>query len=772
MAHPNHSLSATAGQILASGRSLVVQAPTGAGKTHLAFEEIERTVRNGYRAVYLCPLRALARETSERAACSGRFGGVGLYTGGLEDQEVLPFRDARLLVMTPERLDACTRAWRAHWHWIPEVDLVVIDELHLLGDSKRGARLDGAVTRLRRLNPFVRVLGLSATLGNREELAKLFDAEGIEFTERPVPLEWRVVRFRDPAEKPSLTADEVSRCASQGGRSLVFVQSRRRAETVAKTLAEAGLRVAHHHGGLTARQREQVELACREGALDAVVATATLEMGLNLPVRQVVLHDIQRFDGRSMVPLDVSSVWQRAGRAGRPGLDDRGEAVLLASHRDRDVERYLDGRFEPVRSPLHRDTALAEQIVAEVASGMARTPLQISRAIARSVGGRQAKPPVDRVLAEMLGAEMVVNSEPDEQGRRKLKATKLGKVAARHMLSPKTVQTMRTVLRRDDSPLSEVLFQLACCEECEPHLFVDYEELPSLQPLLVKLGQSLGVTPCQAMGRLSTTGRRLVSSAKATALLLDWARTGDMARACERHGCYEFEVERLRESMVRLLQALGDLAGALDDYAKDCWKSRLAALTAMVQGGIDARCATLTLVGGIGPKTAAKLAAHGIADVEDLALAEPEEVATAVWGSEQRARKWIEAAGELVKTHGAFAFDEQDSRPEVQPRVAERRTVDPYRLRRAMALRVAAETSHRWAVTGGSERRTVSRVQGNLICDCPDHAKGNDCKHILAVRMRLRDRELREQAASLGSEAAGWSAQALWMDRDSGEGER
>ena len=121
--------------------------------------------------------------------------------------------------MTPERLDACTRAWRAHWEWIPKVELIVIDEVHLIGEHNRGSRLEGAIGRFRRLNPFCRFLCLSATLGNREELADWLDGIEYESDWRPVPLTWRIARYRKADDKPSLLAHEVANTKKSGGKS-------------------------------------------------------------------------------------------------------------------------------------------------------------------------------------------------------------------------------------------------------------------------------------------------------------------------------------------------------------------------------------------------------------------------------------------------------------------------------------------------------------------------------------------------------------------------
>ena len=230
--------------------------------------------------------------------------------------------------------------WRSHWSWIPEVDLLVVDEIHLLGEPNRGARLEGAVSRFMRLNPFARIAGLSATVGNPEEIAEWLRGVCFVSDDRPVPLEWRIVRYRRAGDKPDKLAAEVSRNVRNGGASLVFVQSRRRAEELSRYLQGTGLRAEHHHAGLGPEKRDIVESSFRRKQVEVLVATATLEMGLNLPVRQVVLYDLQGFNGRQFSPLTTNTVWQRAGRAGRRGLDENGEAVLLAPAWDRAADNY------------------------------------------------------------------------------------------------------------------------------------------------------------------------------------------------------------------------------------------------------------------------------------------------------------------------------------------------------------------------------------------------------------------------------------------------
>jgi helicase len=749
--------------LLTTGFSCVLQMPTGSGKTWLAEQAIAEVLSGGSRAVYLTPLRALATELLER--WQPRFGQVqvGAFTGDHTGKAYpVPFRDARLLIMTPERLDLCTRSWRSHWEWLPEVDLVVADEFHLLGDANRGGRMEGALSRVQRLNPFVRVLGLSATLGNLGELADWLDGLEYRSTWRPIPLEWRVLRYRRATDKPALLADEVARTVRSGGRSLVFVQSRRRAEEVSRYLSGTGLASAHHHAGLAHGDRRSVEEAFRSGTSNVLVATATLEMGLNLPVRQVVLYDLQGFDGGLFRPLSTTSVWQRAGRAGRPGLDDAGEVVLLAAAWDRDADRYQLGDFEPVRSALNDPRVLAEQIVVEVASGLCRTESQVRAALDQSLAARQGRlPPVTRYVHEMREAGMLVEcrDEATPSSAPKLKATRLGHIATRHLLTPGTVLLLQRVTATG-RPVTffDLLVLAASTEDCEPLLPVDYEDLETMASRLAEQRSFLLANQAEPLPDvLSVKGRRLLTSLKIALVLRDWTERGDAVAVADEHDCYPFEVLRLREAAVRLLTAMASVVGGGNEGTEPVHadtediaiREKVGALKDMVEKGLNERAITLTRIEGIGPTLAHRLLSAGIEDVEDLALADPHDLSEIRGISARRARLWIDAAGVHAKSGGAYRYREHGPFVRVSPPDWPA-DIDPYRLRRALDLELARSTPQRYEVTGGLEPHIVCIEGENLSCDCVDATRGHTCKHVLAVRMGRGDYQVRALAAKLG----------------------
>lgn len=747
----------------------VLQMPTGSGKTWLAEQAILRTVTSGGRAIYVTPLRALASEVAARWSVSFPGISVGVFTGDFGPRGKpfpVPFEKARVLVMTPERLDACTRAWRSHWLWIPEVELLVVDEIHLLGELQRGARLEGALGRFRRLNPFARVVGLSATLGNGGEIADWLEGVSYRSHHRPIPLEWRIVRFRKASDKPALVAREVQRNVEQQGKSLVFVQSRRRAEELGRFLESQGLRARHHHAGLDHDARKEIEGTFRAGDVDVLVATSTLEMGLNLPVRQVVLYDLQTFDGQDFTPLSTNSVWQRTGRAGRPGLDDHGEAVLLAPTWDKTAESYREGRFEPIRSRLSHPAALAEQIVAEVASGSSVTRTQLGRALRQTLAGQQGLlKDNDASISTMCEAGLLLEWRDPEKtdARLVLKATRAGRIVVRHMLMPQTILGFQKAFRSQaELTFLDLLLITAASADCEPALTVDFEELDALAASLADEPSNLiGLGWTVLCDTLSVTPRRLLSCLKMALILRRWTRKGDVAHVAEESDCYPFEITRLKESAGRLLQAIFELqtvtkeVEAIEKELPDEVElpERILALERMVLFGLDESAVTLCFVKGIGGTFARRLAGHGISDIEELAAAIPEDLSDIKGLSKKRAAQWIDEATALVKKRHGWSLRDTGSKVAFTPRQWPH-GIDPYRLRRSLDLTVERVTRDHFRVRGGLEPHEVNRQADSWTCDCVDRQRGNLCKHILAVQCHRRDETVTRLAKSLQSDAS------------------
>lgn len=756
--------------ILYSGFNCVLQMPTGSGKTWLAEQAIRDCLEKRKKAIYISPLRTLATELFRKWSEEFPEHRVGVFTGefGIPGKPYpVAYTEADMLIMTPERLDACTRHWRSYWSWIPEVDVVIVDEAHLLGDQNRGARLEGTISRFQRLNPFVRIICLSATLGNRQELSEWLFGVEYESRWRPIPLEWRYAYFRKASEKPNILLEEVQANVVGRGKSLVFVQSRRRAEELARFLQQHGVNADYHHAGLGFDKRQVVEQSFRHESLQVLVATATMEMGVNLPVRQVILYDTQFFDGEGFKHLPVNNVWQRVGRAGRPGFDETGYAVILAPTWKKNGLNYERGVFEPIQSGLADPRFLAEQIVVEVSAGLARSQQQLNRVFEASLASFQKRlPNVAKLVHEMCEAEMLAVTQDEKPGEHSLRPTKLGRIVSRHLLAPATVIMFKRALSSyQQLSFLDILLIVLSSPDCEPVIPVDFEELSLLEQHLGRERSFLlrkGASSTASL--IGVSNRRFLSSIKMSLMLRWLTRSVDLNEAAEEFGCYPFEIRSIKEVADRLLLAFSATAKVIQepeaeesDFMEEDMTPRLSdyagALQKMILSGLDEEAVSLTIIKGLGPKIAHRLVAAGITDIETLAMSDVEEHSRITGVSKKRFSAWIEEAEGLCKSHSAFYFEELGQPIDINftewPE-----EIDPYRLRRAFELSVEHVEANWFRVTGGLDPHQVTAENASYQCDCPDFAKGNTCKHILAVRLKIKDRVIVQLARKIEKNAA------------------
>ena len=405
---------------IADGQHTLLLAPTGSGKTLAAFlwaidrlahrPPPDRELRT--RVLYISPLRALAVDVEKnlRAPLAGirhaaERGGpalehlptVGVRTGDTDPRERRRLlRDPPdILITTPESLYLMLTSFARET--LRGVETVIVDEIHALAATKRGAHLMLSLERLGAIahEPFQRV-GLSATQRPLDEIARFlggFDAAG---SPRPVsvidagvrkPLDLEViVPVEDMAaigaaaevagDPPAAGADRLSIWPSihpvlldliRGHRStIVFVNNRRSAERLASRLnelAEDDL-VRAHHGSLAREQRIEVEDALKRGHLRAIVATSSLELGIDMGAVDLVVQ--------VEAPDSVASGLQRIGRAGHqvgaPSVGKlipkyRGDLLQTAVV----AERMLAADIEATRYPRNPLDVLAQQLVAMTA---------------------------------------------------------------------------------------------------------------------------------------------------------------------------------------------------------------------------------------------------------------------------------------------------------------------------------------------------------------------------------------------------------------------
>ena len=406
-----HPPQAEAIPITLEGRNLVAAIPTASGKSLIGYVAALKTlVEHRGRVLYIVPLKALASEKRDDFLRFSDLGiNVHMSTGDL-DSEDRGIEKADIIIATSEKADSMIRHGS---RWIDEVKLVIADEIHMIHDPGRGPTLEVALTKMMRRRSDLQVIALSATISNADDLADWLHAALVRSDWRPVPLmegaylPGRIV-FGDRTEKAVPPMEDavsslVMQAVSDGGQCLVFVNSRRSTEAEAVRLSEhlkavaarelpraeeallegdsestaTGRKLAScvrngtafHNAGLTYRQRKYVEDSFRAGTIKCIVATPTLAAGINLPARRVVVRDTYRYENGANVPISVMEVKQMCGRAGRPGYDPYGEAVLVAKN-DRDFEHRLT-------SKLFQEKVLRSHILGIIATGDAESDEEI-----------------------------------------------------------------------------------------------------------------------------------------------------------------------------------------------------------------------------------------------------------------------------------------------------------------------------------------------------------------------------------------------------------
>jgi len=167
-------------------KSILVCTPTASGKTLIAELAAAHTILNRHaKAVYIAPLVALASEKYREF--NRKFKGLwktALSVGDLDSSDN-HLADSDFIVCTSEKLDSLVRHGA---HWLAQIQLLIVDEIHLLNDPGRGPTLEVLITLIRHIIPNAQILGLSATIGNPEELAAWLDASLVQDDWRPVPL--------------------------------------------------------------------------------------------------------------------------------------------------------------------------------------------------------------------------------------------------------------------------------------------------------------------------------------------------------------------------------------------------------------------------------------------------------------------------------------------------------------------------------------------------------------------------------------------------------
>ncbi|KAL3084609.1 hypothetical protein niasHT_035608 [Heterodera trifolii] len=418
--------------LYATDENALIGAPTSSGKTLCAELAIFRLFnqRPGKKCVYIAPLKALVRERvlDWEDKFHRRLGYQIVEVSGDNTPEPHELNKASILITTPEKWDGITRCADTR-HYVKQVELLVIDEIHLLG-VERGAVLEAIITRIKSMARRrelaklpVRVVGLSTALANAGDVAEWIGVRdhglfNFRPSVRPVPVQVHIQGFPGQHYCPRMAlmnkpAYQYIKQFSGTKPALIFVASRRQTRLTAmallgllqregeqshqqwlgmnqteleRTLASVrddNLRltltygVGIHHAGLHVAERALVERLFVERKIQVLVATATLAWGINVPAHLVIVKGTEYYDGKTHKYIDfpVTDVLQMIGRAGRPQYDTSAVAVVFVQDTKKNFyKRFL---YEPFPLESNLLPVLANHVNAEICSGLITNRQQV-----------------------------------------------------------------------------------------------------------------------------------------------------------------------------------------------------------------------------------------------------------------------------------------------------------------------------------------------------------------------------------------------------------
>ncbi|MFP3216262.1 MAG: DEAD/DEAH box helicase [Vulcanisaeta sp.] len=699
------------------GKNILMCTTTATGKTLMAeLAMINAVLTRGVKAVMAVPLRALAYEKARDLRIYEKLGVRVAVTTGEYDKEDAWLTNYDIVVTTYEKLDSLLRH-RADW--LRQVGVLVIDEVHYINDDKRGPIIESIIAKVRALGLNTQIIALSATVGNAEDIAKYLEAEVVESRWRPVPLREGVyydgVVYYSDGDRAvikdlgnpvlSLVIDTLL----NGGQALVFTNSRpntvKLAQQIAQYICNYGVKVieprelsrvssavlevsqsrllgeelakvvkcgvAFHHAGLDMDVRSIIENSFRDRLLKVVVATTTLAAGVNLPARRVIIHEYRRYEpGVGMEELPVMEYKQMAGRAGRPGLDPYGEAILIARGEDEVdylMRNYINAEVEEVRSKFLTDRNLSTHLLSAIASGYASDMEGVFRFVSSTLGYLQGGFDKNVILRDLLRRRIedvinfLVESGFLERVDDRVAATALGSLLNNMYLDPYTANIYIRGLRAREETSDLGYTHLIVQSPEVPRLRVRRGELDDYLELVLDNWDYLLIKPPLTKDEIENGEYEegeiedYLSTIKTSVMLLEWA---DEVSEDELYRKYDVGPGDLRvysDLMNWLASAVARLASTLGMKKH---AERLEVLRWRLTYGVREELIELVVnLEGVGRARARALYNAGFRSIADIANADPRAISSIRGFGDKLARSIIEQARKLINEGRVIRYE-------------------------------------------------------------------------------------------------------------------
>ncbi len=633
---------------LFSSKNMVIAIPTASGKTLIAELAMVYEIIRGGKCLYTVPLKALASEKYREFMKWNEIGiQVTISTGDYESKDEW-LGDADIIITTSEKADSLLRNQA---EWIGKISLLVIDEVHLLDSARRGAVIEILVAKLRKLNPSLRIIALSATIPNADEIAEWLDAELVSSSWRPVPLyestfyPGKILRLNgsrvEEIDCGRSIQEIVEYTLENGGQVLIFESTRRNAESMAEKLTSvvkeycddngeiaeeilfendgemsqklarcAANGTAFHHAGLLSNQREIVEREFRKRRIKVVCATPTLAAGVNLPARRVIIRGMRRYEsGMGNVLIGVGEYKQMAGRAGRPGLDDFGESIIFCKSKTEAlnfIDRYILGEPERITSKLGAENHLRFHTLSVISEEIANTMNEIEEFFSSTFFAYQneftLRWEIQRIVIQLSNWGFVNGDEV-------YAATEIGKMVSKLYIDPLSGFIFKETANRYSQLSDMAVLHLLCRTPDMEHLYLRKSDT-WIEEEAEHFRDELTYFPSHYSSEYDWFLREF----KTALMLYDWINERDEDVICSKYSIAPGDLRRIVETAEWLMHALTRI---LEFYgnplAAQCGK-----LEERIRFGIRDELVELVRLRWVGRKRARKLYNAGIKTVEDL----------------------------------------------------------------------------------------------------------------------------------------------------------
>ncbi len=574
----------------------IICIPTASGKTVLGVLPALKTILNKGKAVYAAPLLSIQNEKVQEFKAFEKHGiTVGKHPSS-----------ADLSVMVFESFDALTRF---SWDTLRDVDTLIIDEFHMIGEYTRGPTLEAAITRAKIINPSMRIIALSATLRNIEEIEGWLEGKCVEHDYRPVPLNKEVLdgEMFNTKNKNDVIVKIVEKAMQDDSQALSFVSTRRFTESLATyvakkinkklsksqkqnfkevsdkllevpknkgslptttcvKLAEAAEKgVAFHHAGLFNEQKEIIEEEFRKGNILMISATPSLMYGVNLPSKSVAIRDTTRWTSNGPQPIPVFDYEQMSGRAGRPQYDDVGYSYLIAKTADEAInleDYYINGEIELTNSKLiDNKDAVYKQIIAQIASTLSKDLDELVDFFEKTLYGYQMSnnPSMSLFASDSLKWELenglqfllqngIIRATPEG-----LKTTEFGNLIAKSNYTVETaVKIKEYITSMDTFNIPEFIYALA--------------ETPDL-PLITFKGKKNKDPVREKMSEVGLFAVDIGNPEATTVSLIEWINERNEFEIENKYSVYSASTRRTAYEASRLIRFAKNTSEVLGDYS-------------------------------------------------------------------------------------------------------------------------------------------------------------------------------------------------------------